>query len=43
MLTNRIAGEPTWRLRVQLEPGQVATLDLGESNNAKVRDDFPGR
>jgi tetratricopeptide (TPR) repeat protein len=43
MLTNKIAGEPTWRLRVQLEPGQVTTLDLGEANNAKVRDDFPGR
>jgi tetratricopeptide (TPR) repeat protein len=43
MLTNRIAGEPTWRLRVQLEPGQVTSLDLGEPNNAKVRDDFPGR
>ena len=43
MLTNRIAGEPTWRLRVQLAPGEITTLDLGEANNAKVRDDFPGR
>lgn len=43
MLTNRIAGEPTWRLRVQLAPGETATLDLGEANSAKVRDDFPGR
>jgi tetratricopeptide (TPR) repeat protein len=42
MLTNRIAGEPTWRLRVQLAPGEVTTLDLGEANSAKVRDDFPG-
>ena len=42
MLTNRIAGEPTWRLRVQLAPGETTTLDLGEANNAKVRDDFPG-
>ena len=43
MLTNRIAGEPTWRLRVQLAPGEIATLDLGEANSAKVRDDFPER
>jgi hypothetical protein len=41
MLTNRIAGEPLWRLRVQLEPGQTLTLDLSEANNAKIRDDFP--
>jgi hypothetical protein len=43
MLTNRIAGEPTWRLRVQLGPGEITTLDLGEQNSAKIRDDFPGR
>jgi hypothetical protein len=42
MLTNRIAGEPTWRLRVQLTPGEITTLDLSEGNSAKVRDDFPG-
>jgi hypothetical protein len=41
MLTNTVAGEPTWRLRVQLEPGQTLTLDLSEANSAKVRDDFP--
>jgi hypothetical protein len=41
MLTNRIAGEPMWRLRVQLEPGQNLTLDLSEANSAKIRDDFP--
>jgi hypothetical protein len=41
MLTNRIAGEPMWRLRVQLEPGQTLTLDLSEANSAKIRDDFP--
>src|SRR6185436_9511524 len=43
MLTNRIAGEPTWRLRVQLAPGDITTLDLGEANSAKLRDDFPER
>ena len=42
MLTNRIAGAPTWRLRVTLAPGEVTTLDLSEANSAKVRDDFPG-
>jgi hypothetical protein len=42
MLTNKIAGEPTWRLRVTLRPGEVTTLELGESNRAQVRDDFPG-
>lgn len=42
MLTNRIAGEPTWRLRVRLAPGEITTLDLTEANSAGVRDDFPG-
>lgn len=41
MLTDKVAGERTWRLRVRLEPGQVTSLDLSESNSAKVRDDFP--
>jgi hypothetical protein len=42
MLTNKIAGAPTWRLRLRLAPGEIATVDLSEANNAKVRDDFPG-
>jgi tetratricopeptide (TPR) repeat protein len=42
MLTNKVAGSPTWRLRVKLAPGQITSLDLGEDNSAKVRDDFPG-
>jgi hypothetical protein len=42
MLTNKIAGAPTWRLRVRLAPGKVTTLDLSEGNRAEVRDDFPG-
>jgi hypothetical protein len=41
MLTDKVAGERTWRLRVRLEPGETTSLDLGESNNARVRDDFP--
>jgi tetratricopeptide (TPR) repeat protein len=42
MLTDKVAGERTWRLRVRLEPGEVTSLDLSESNSARVRDDFPG-
>jgi hypothetical protein len=42
MLTNKIAGTPTWRLRVRLAPGEITTLELGEANRAEVRDDFPG-
>jgi tetratricopeptide (TPR) repeat protein len=41
MLTDKVAGERTWRLRVQLKPGEVTSLDLSESNSAKARDDFP--
>jgi hypothetical protein len=40
-LTNRIAGEPLWRLRVQLQPGQDMALDLTPQNSLKSRDDFP--
>jgi hypothetical protein len=42
MLTDRVAGEPTWRLRVPLAAGAIATIDLGEANSARIRDDFPG-
>jgi hypothetical protein len=41
MLTDKIAGDRRWRLRVRLEPGEVTSLDLSESNSARVRDDFP--
>lgn len=41
-LSDRIAGLPTWRLRVEAKPGQVVHLDLGPDNSTKVRDDFPG-
>ena len=40
-LTNRIAGEPLWRLRVNIPPSQTVSLDLSESNSLRVRDDFP--
>jgi hypothetical protein len=40
-LTDAIAGQPTWRLRVVLETGRDAVLDLSADNSAGVRDDFP--
>jgi len=40
-LTNRIAGEPTWRLRVEVPDDQTVTLDLGPDNSLRARDDFP--
>jgi hypothetical protein len=43
MLTNRVAGQPTWRLRVELKPAEEKQLDLTSSNSASVRDDFPSR
>lgn len=40
-LTNRIAGEPQWRLRVSVVEGQDASLDLTPQNSFSARDDFP--
>jgi hypothetical protein len=40
-LTNRIAGRPVWRLRVEVLPEQDLTLDLGPQNSLAARDDFP--
>jgi tetratricopeptide repeat protein len=40
-LMDRIAGGPTWRLRVQLEPSQDMALDLTPQNSVKNHDDFP--
>jgi len=42
MLTDRIAGVPMWRLRVDLRPGQDVALDLTPVNSTRQRDDFPG-
>jgi hypothetical protein len=41
-LTDRVAGTPRWRLRVEVKAGQDLALDLTPSNTTKVRDDFPG-
>jgi hypothetical protein len=40
-LTERAAGSPIWRLRVELKPGQDLNLDLSPANSTRVRDDFP--
>ena len=40
-LTDKVAGHPTWRLRVDLKAGQEFSLELNPGNSTKVRDDFP--
>lgn len=40
-LTDRIAGRPRWRLRIELKPGQDLTLNLDPTNSTQARDDFP--
>lgn len=39
-VTNRIAGQPIWRFRTELEPGRDSQLDLTPQNSVKYRDDF---
>jgi len=41
MLTNRIAGQPIWRLRVEVAAAEEKQLELTPSNSVAVRDDFP--
>jgi tetratricopeptide (TPR) repeat protein len=41
MLTNRLAGQPIWRLRVELKPADEQQLELNAGNSVAVRDDFP--
>lgn len=40
-LTNRVAGQPTWRLRVELKPSETKVLELTPSNSIASQDDFP--
>jgi len=40
-LSDRVAGPPRWRLRVEVKPDQELTLDLDQANSTRVRDDFP--
>ncbi len=39
-LTDVIAGEPMWRLRITVVEAQDTVVDLNLSNSAKARDDF---
>jgi tetratricopeptide (TPR) repeat protein len=41
MLTNRLAGQPIWRLRVELKPAEEQQLELNPGNSVAARDDFP--
>jgi hypothetical protein len=41
MLTDAVSGPRNWRLRVELQPSQSATLDLTPANHIKIKDDFP--
>ena len=41
MLTNRLAGKPIWRLRVELKPSDEKLLELNVGNSVAIRDDFP--
>jgi hypothetical protein len=40
-LTNRIAGEPLWRVRVNVPAGETTSIDLTPQNSLRARDDFP--
>jgi len=40
-LTNRVAGRPTWRLRVDLKGSEVKVLELTPANGVDSQDDFP--
>jgi len=40
-LTNRIAGQPLWRLRVNVGAGETTSIDLTPQNSLRARDDFP--
>jgi len=43
MLTDRVAGPPKWRMRIEIQPGQEMVLDLTPANSTRARDDFPER
>lgn len=40
-LTNRVAGQPTWRMRVELKASEVKVLELTPANSVASLDDFP--
>ncbi|HJR01353.1 MAG TPA: tetratricopeptide repeat protein [Methylomirabilota bacterium] len=42
-LTDRVAGQPIWRLRVELKPSETKALELTSANSVAMQDDFPER
>lgn len=42
-ITDAVAGTKYWRLRIDVQPGQAATLDLTPANTLKARDESPNR
>ena len=40
-MTDRVAGKPTWRVRVEVQAGRDTSFDLHPGNSLGVRDDFP--
>jgi tetratricopeptide (TPR) repeat protein len=40
-LTNRVAGQPIWRMRVELKASEVKVLELTPANSVASLDDFP--
>jgi hypothetical protein len=40
-LIDRVAGQPLWRLRIELKPSETKVLELTQSNSLAVQDDFP--
>jgi tetratricopeptide (TPR) repeat protein len=42
-LIDRVAGQPIWRLRVEVKPSETKVLELTPANSLAMRDDFPER
>jgi len=42
-LTDRVAGQPIWRLRVEFKPSETKALELTPANRIAMQDDFPER
>ena len=42
-LIDRVAGQPSWRLRVELKPSETKILELTPANSLAMQDDFPER
>jgi hypothetical protein len=38
-----VAGQPLWRLRVELKPSEAKLLELTPANSLAMQDDFPER